>query len=222
MSPTHFHAKQEPQHDGINNTFNHTLHKITTNIHRLPPSPSTGSSTSPDTLTTKPPQQQQQPRRPVIIYTHSPKVIHTHPRDFMALVQKLTGYTPQHDETTTQTNNNQDRRNHRGNIMEDNESTSVVTEDHGASVNDNIPQVNSNCFVDHNNNSGVGVNVGVGVGYDPYFLPNNSPVFQTGPNDFLCATSHQVPFYNHDPMFMNPNSYSSSSSLRVLKEYPDI
>ncbi|GMH01904.1 hypothetical protein Nepgr_003743 [Nepenthes gracilis] len=30
-------------------------------------------------------------REPVIIYTHSPKVIHTHARDFMALVQELTG-----------------------------------------------------------------------------------------------------------------------------------
>ncbi|KQJ97977.1 VQ motif-containing protein 8, chloroplastic [Brachypodium distachyon] len=34
-----------------------------------------------------PPQQQQ----PVIIYTHSPKVIRTSPRDFMSIVQKLTG-----------------------------------------------------------------------------------------------------------------------------------
>lgn len=49
-------------------------------------------------------QQQQQPRRlqqpqgarPVIIYTHSPKIIHTKARDFMALVQKLTG-CHQHD-----------------------------------------------------------------------------------------------------------------------------
>lgn len=30
-------------------------------------------------------------RQPVIIYTHSPKVIHAQARDFMALVQKLTG-----------------------------------------------------------------------------------------------------------------------------------
>ncbi|KAL6642637.1 hypothetical protein ACP70R_020818 [Stipagrostis hirtigluma subsp. patula] len=34
----------------------------------------------------RPPQQQ-----PVIIYTHSPKVIRTNPRDFMSIVQKLTG-----------------------------------------------------------------------------------------------------------------------------------
>ncbi|KAH7852369.1 hypothetical protein Vadar_024017 [Vaccinium darrowii] len=37
-------------------------------------------------------------RQPVIIYTHSPKIIHTHPRDFMALVQKLTGQSPSDSE----------------------------------------------------------------------------------------------------------------------------
>ncbi|KAJ6930783.1 nuclear speckle RNA-binding protein B-like [Populus alba x Populus x berolinensis] len=37
----------------------------------------------------KPPQTQ--PRPPVIIYTLSPKVIHTNPNDFMNLVQRLTG-----------------------------------------------------------------------------------------------------------------------------------
>lgn len=36
-------------------------------------------------------QEQNQQRQPVIIYTHSPQVIHTNPKDFMALVQKLTG-----------------------------------------------------------------------------------------------------------------------------------
>ncbi|XP_010680147.2 protein MKS1 [Beta vulgaris subsp. vulgaris] len=42
-----------------------------------------------------PPQHQQlppqPPRQPVIIYTVSPKVIHTHPNEFMTLVQRLTG-----------------------------------------------------------------------------------------------------------------------------------
>ncbi|KAK9060020.1 hypothetical protein SSX86_020724 [Deinandra increscens subsp. villosa] len=36
---------------------------------------------------------QQEIRKPVIIYTRSPKVIHTKPHDFMALVQKLTGHS---------------------------------------------------------------------------------------------------------------------------------
>jgi hypothetical protein len=38
----------------------------------------------------QPPRRQQQ-QQPVIIYTHSPKVIRTNPRDFMSIVQKLTG-----------------------------------------------------------------------------------------------------------------------------------
>ncbi|CAA6667632.1 unnamed protein product [Spirodela intermedia] len=36
----------------------------------------------------------QRPREPVIIYTVSPKVIHIEPREFMSLVQRLTGASP--------------------------------------------------------------------------------------------------------------------------------
>ncbi|CAN8243912.1 unnamed protein product [Cochlearia groenlandica] len=39
----------------------------------------------------KPPRRHGQRAGPVIIYAHSPKVIHTHAEDFMALVQRLTG-----------------------------------------------------------------------------------------------------------------------------------
>lgn len=39
------------------------------------------------------PSQSQPPRGPVIIYTVSPKIIHTHPNNFMTLVQRLTGKT---------------------------------------------------------------------------------------------------------------------------------
>ncbi|KAL9325010.1 hypothetical protein ACSQ67_005655 [Phaseolus vulgaris] len=45
--------------------------------------PSSSSSTSHLALT--------QDQNPIIIYTKSPKIIHTKPRDFMALVQRLTG-----------------------------------------------------------------------------------------------------------------------------------
>ncbi|KAF7816737.1 Protein MKS1 [Senna tora] len=41
----------------------------------------------------QPPQPQPPPRQPVIIYTVSPKIIHTTPGDFMDLVQRLTGCT---------------------------------------------------------------------------------------------------------------------------------
>lgn len=46
-----------------------------------------------DSCHIKKPSFEQQQRNPVIIYTHSPKIIRTHPRDFMALVQKLTGFS---------------------------------------------------------------------------------------------------------------------------------
>lgn len=40
----------------------------------------------------------QKQKKPVIIYMQSPKVIHAQARDFMALVQKLTGITKRTDE----------------------------------------------------------------------------------------------------------------------------
>ncbi|KAF5735439.1 VQ motif-containing family protein [Tripterygium wilfordii] len=54
-----------------------------------------------------PPHQQnsQQPRPPVIIYTVSPKVIHTHPSEFMNLVQRLTGSSSSSSSATCATSN---------------------------------------------------------------------------------------------------------------------
>ncbi|CAL9075621.1 unnamed protein product, partial [Musa textilis] len=63
--------------------------KIHKDSHLIHKASSSSSSTSTTTTTTS--SHQQQRHHPVIIYTHSPKVIHTHARDFMALVQKLTG-----------------------------------------------------------------------------------------------------------------------------------
>ncbi|PKU80084.1 uncharacterized protein LOC110102216 [Dendrobium catenatum] len=52
-------------------------------------------------------------RPPVIIYTQSPKIIHTRACDFMALVQKLTGFSRSsnddiNDNPTTSSSNNDD------------------------------------------------------------------------------------------------------------------
>ncbi|XP_024045332.1 VQ motif-containing protein 20 isoform X2 [Citrus clementina] len=82
-------------------------------------------------------------RHPVIIYTHSPKIIHTHPRDFMVLVQKLTGLSRSSDDNSTEKCNgsseeeNNDSNNN--NIKSckiagmDDESTSVITTDENCS-----------------------------------------------------------------------------------------
>ncbi|KAJ0900475.1 putative VQ motif-containing protein/18/20/21/25 [Helianthus annuus] len=47
-------------------------------------------------------QQQKQIRKPVIIYIHSPEIIHTKPHEFMALVQKLTGCSSSNDQQQQQ------------------------------------------------------------------------------------------------------------------------
>ncbi|KAM3232647.1 VQ motif-containing protein 20 [Capsicum annuum] len=75
------------------NKASHLIRKSSSNS--LLPSSSSSSSLYNAVAATSIPHQQ--PRHPVIIYTHSPKVIHTHPRDFMALVQKLTGLSPEDD-----------------------------------------------------------------------------------------------------------------------------
>ncbi|XP_052134574.1 protein MKS1-like [Oryza glaberrima] len=87
------------------------VHRGSRLIHKQPPAAASSSSSSNSstssasglTTTTKnknnaataaaahrPPSRQQH-KQPVIIYTHSPKVIRTSPRDFMSIVQRLTG-----------------------------------------------------------------------------------------------------------------------------------
>ncbi|KAL5703628.1 hypothetical protein ACHQM5_022156 [Ranunculus cassubicifolius] len=51
-----------------------------------------------------PQQQQQQQRQPVIIYTVSPKVIHTDASEFMSLVQRLTGSNSSSSPTVSASN----------------------------------------------------------------------------------------------------------------------
>ncbi|KAA8532703.1 hypothetical protein F0562_032736 [Nyssa sinensis] len=77
-----------------------------------------------------------QQRNPVIIYTQSPKIIHTQARDFMALVQKLTGLSRSEDEPApgehqkgTETGGSEGENNLKTISHEDNESSSVLTDD---------------------------------------------------------------------------------------------
>ncbi|XP_057480495.1 VQ motif-containing protein 20-like [Actinidia eriantha] len=157
MSPTQFHEHQQQPKREINtgniNTFSSPL-KINKNSHFIKKSPSPLSSSSSSVsssitraavTTTKPHHR----HHPVIIYTHSPKIIHTHPRDFMALVQKLTGLShssvdhrppPQPKQELT----SEDLKNNHG-PTEDNKLSSVVTEENcGSSMVGNV-QINS-CF----------------------------------------------------------------------------
>lgn len=74
-------------------------------------------------------------RQPVIIYTHSPKVIHAQASDFMALVQKLTGLNKSPSESMMIKDENSDKDHHGiiksggcGGLEESESSCSVLTE----------------------------------------------------------------------------------------------
>ncbi|KAJ0989157.1 hypothetical protein J5N97_007513 [Dioscorea zingiberensis] len=75
------------------------IHKDSHNIQK----PSSSSSSSSSTAATNSISNSHARQHPVIIYTHSPKVIHTQARDFMALVQKLTGLSHSDEEEQAQT-----------------------------------------------------------------------------------------------------------------------
>ncbi|KDP20128.1 hypothetical protein JCGZ_05897 [Jatropha curcas] len=202
------------------NKDSHMIKKSSSSSNSSPPSSSSSSSASSLTVVGPaklPPQGPQ--RHPVIIYTHSPKIIHTNPKDFMQLVQKLTGLSRPEDDhpprvKQEKSNSSQDEESKNvrsiGNGNDDNESSSVITEENcGGSIVDG--QVNS-CFA------------------PPIFDPpnpymTNIPVFTPNSADFLCANQ---PFFNYtDSLFFNPpsvrSSISSSSStlegINELREY---
>ncbi|KAJ3675145.1 hypothetical protein LUZ60_004187 [Juncus effusus] len=63
--------------------------KESTKIRKPPPHPAARSHATTSGAAAAPPSDA--PRRPIIIYDASPKIIHTKPSDFMSLVQRLTG-----------------------------------------------------------------------------------------------------------------------------------
>ncbi|XP_040998196.1 VQ motif-containing protein 20-like [Juglans microcarpa x Juglans regia] len=114
------------------------------------------SSSASSLITSRP--QQHQRHGPVIIYTHSPKIIQTHPKDFMSLVQKLSdlshpkeeGFVRHGHESSDMTTLSNGEDNKNTNMIQlgndDTESSSVITDENCTNVNNiNVDQVNS-CF----------------------------------------------------------------------------
>lgn len=102
MSPSQSHDDQSTRRE-INgarpsplkiNKDSHLIQKTTSSSSSSSSSSSTTSSLITTVTATASTTVSKQQRHPVIIYTHSPKIIHTQARDFMALVQKLTGLAP--------------------------------------------------------------------------------------------------------------------------------
>ncbi|KAJ8753680.1 hypothetical protein K2173_026356 [Erythroxylum novogranatense] len=207
-TPTHFHHNQaKAKTSNNNNGFCPPPLRVNTDSYMINKKSSSSSSSLGVNRSSKTLQ-----RHPVIIYTHSPKVIHTHPKDFMALVQKLTGLSRSDSDQSTMTQVKLEKgiaegSNKNGKIVgnDDNESSSVITDENCGSVGDR--RVNS-CFV------------------PPIFEPPNPymphiPVFTPTSAHFLCPNPS---FYSYtDPLFLSsPNiraPISSSSTTEGMDEF---
>ncbi|KAE8653773.1 Detected protein of unknown function [Hibiscus syriacus] len=142
-----------------------------------------------------PKQQQQKRQGPIIIYTHSPKIIHTQARDFMTLVQRLTGLSRPDRELDENTAPvvlaTRPRKNDKVNRQEDNETSSWITDENGGSYVPTTTTVS---------------------GMNPFFA--DMPLFTPSSTDFFCS-----PRPVH--MFGDMGTLNSPTLLEFLKGLPD-
>ncbi|GMI90159.1 PIGMENT DEFECTIVE 337 [Hibiscus trionum] len=140
----------------------------------------------------------------VIIYTHSPKIIHTQARDFMALVQRLTGLSRpdrQVNENTAAVLPSRPRDNNNSNRREDNESSSAITDETVGDVSNNNICSSSN----------VPTTASVGA-MNPFFA--DMPLFTPGSTDFFCSPR---PVHK----FGDTGTLNSPTLLEFMKGLPD-
>ncbi|KAK9276052.1 hypothetical protein L1049_005583 [Liquidambar formosana] len=225
MSPAKFHDDEHATRREINgprpsplrvNKESHFIHKSSSLSSS---SNSNSNSSSSSTLYGVAKQQHaaaatHQQRHPVIIYTHSPKIIHTQARDFMALVQKLTGLSRSDGETAappqpqqgvkTSSDEGNDNVKPPAVSHDDNESSSVLTDE----VNCGDVKVISSSSV------------------SPMFNPPNPcfadiPLFTPNSSNFFCSPR---PLYRYpDSVFASPNMGNSLSPsvLEFMKGLPE-
>lgn len=248
MSPSQFHAKKEitpiVTKSNHNNNVNGMLPphlKINRDSHFFkkpsssPPSSSSSSSSTSSTMinsmaaSNKPPQQH---RHPVIIYTHSPRVIHTEPKDFMALVQKLTGlsrsdekddennivpssqHQPLKQESVTSNVMVGDRDNDQKKVVilrnEDNDASSSVITDENIYGNNIGENRENQCFI-----------ASEAQMFEPPFNPYMTNYLASNSAEFLYSSP---PLLNYSDSFFSHNMIASlpnSNTLEGMNEFGD-
>jgi hypothetical protein len=143
-----------------------------------------------------------QQRQPLIIYTQSPKVIHTEARDFMALVQKLTGQSRSNDDDQTQKSLSAERNDDKV-IKPDNESYRTLTEEKcGGDVKSSLSSLSP---IQNKTN--------------PYFA--DIPLFTPNSTNFFY--SPRLVYRYPDSAFLSPNigNSMSPSVLEFIKGLPE-
>ncbi|XVF02234.1 hypothetical protein REPUB_Repub04eG0158400 [Reevesia pubescens] len=160
-------------------------------------------------------QQKRQRQGPFIIYTYSPKTIHTQARDFMALVQKLTGFSRSDDGVNNKTAPSESQKNKAkdnsiaaDNRQEDNDSSSALTVENGGLA---IAGADDNNFT-----SNVPTTISP---TNPFFA--DIPFFTPNSTDFFCSPRPVYKFADNTIVCPNLGNLNSPSLLEFMKGLPD-
>ncbi|CAL9068887.1 unnamed protein product [Musa banksii] len=181
------------------------IHKDSHLIHKASSSSSSSSSTSTSTTTTTTSSHQQQRHHPVIIYTHSPKVIHTQARDFMALVQKLTGLSRSAADDDSSSlppapSQSKTSRKHK----DDNRATASASDD-SSSSSENCSSFGGDVHVSCSSLATVGAISPISLEQLPPLNPflSEMPLFTPNSSDIFCSSRS---FYRYpDPSLFSPS-----------------
>ncbi|KAL9375040.1 hypothetical protein Peur_031919 [Populus x canadensis] len=157
------------------------------------PSPPSSSSSSASSLAVTGPIKP----HPVIIYTHSPKIIHTNPKDFMALVQKLTGLSQSEDDPSAPQ------------VRKEN-GYRVVAKEENKKVKINDDNESSSAITDHENYGSIGDRGQCFMPRHPNYM-TNIPIFTPNLAEFLCANQPCYNNYTTDPLFLSFSKYDLSN-----------
>lgn len=178
--------------------------------------PSCIYSTSVNVSESNPHQQQQ--KKPIIIYTQSPKVIHTKPQDFMALVQRLTGMAVPSNKIVQQHQPLLEASENFGSSLSDESNNSIKQEQEkngtwaGDETSSGLTDHGETCvkeepYVEHSHYNSI-----LGFADMPLFTPNYT--------DFLCS-SRSVYKYSDSSPYGVLGSLLSPSGLEFMKELPE-
>ncbi|KAL4610013.1 hypothetical protein ACB092_08G021700 [Castanea dentata] len=211
MSPAKFHGDHDiskwemikgPRPSPLNiNKGSHVIHKPSFS------SSSSSSSVVSDCVGTTMFRQQQ--KQPVIIYTHSPKIIHTQAQDFMALVQKLTGMSQPNDD-------DQSQKSEKGLSAKGNDRKVIKPFGHDNRNDSSSALTEENCGDVKARSSSLSP---IFNQTNPYFA--DIPLFTPSSNNFFCSPR---PVYRYpDSAFVSPNigNSMSPSVLEFIKGLPE-
>ncbi|KAK7343405.1 hypothetical protein VNO77_12118 [Canavalia gladiata] len=145
-----------------------------------------------------------QQRNPIIIYTQSPKVIHTKAQDFMTLVQRLTGMSSTNHDVSTASPPQQE-----------------ASENFGSSLSDGSNNISNETSSAFRRGDETCVKGGANVQYSPFNLDfADMPLFTPNSSDLFCSSTRSVFEYSDSPYGIL-GSLISPSGLQFMKELPE-